>query len=190
MSRAPSRRVRAAFFNMYSEIYISLGSNSGDRHAMIGRAVCGLAEAFAHMDATIKVAEPVAGPAVGFVSENPFVNVGVLLSVRKSNAWTAAELESLLDATQAVERSISSMPHRNADGSYRDREIDIDIIAVDDVVYSSERLVLPHPRMRGRYFVLRPMVSLLPGWRYPATRHAVEDMLSECGDTENHACAE
>ncbi len=114
----------------------------------------------------------------------------MLLSVRKSNAWTAAELESLLDATQAVERSISSMPHRNADGSYRDREIDIDIIAVDDVVYSSERLVLPHPRMRGRYFVLRPMVSLLPGWRHPATGLAVEDMLSECGDTENHACAE
>ena len=80
--------------------------------------------------------------------------------------------------------------HRNADGSYRDREIDIDIIAVDDVVYSSERLVLPHPRMRGRYFVLRPMVSLLPGWRHPATGLAVEDMLSECGDTENHACAE
>lgn len=118
------------------------------------------------------------------------MNVGVLLSVRKSNAWTAAELESLLDATQAVERSISSMPHRNADGSYRDREIDIDIIAVDDVVYSSERLVLPHPRMRGRYFVLRPMVSLLPGWRHPATGLAVEDMLSECGDTENHAGAE
>ena len=43
---------------------------------------------------------------IRFVSENPFVNVGVLLSVRKSNAWTAAELESLLDATQAVRAAI------------------------------------------------------------------------------------
>ena len=56
-----------------------------------------------------------------------------------------AALHTLLDALQAIERSISPLPHRNSDGTYRDRGIDIDIIALDTLVYSDERLSIPHP---------------------------------------------
>ena len=163
-------------------VHLNIGSNQGDRRALIERAVALIVDIL--QPAEWRVSSPVETPPWGFSSPFPFMNIGMDLQLPQMAP------EALLDALQAIERSISSMPHRNADGSYRDREIDIDIIAVDDVVYSSERLVLPHPRMRGRYFVLRPMVSLLPGWRHPATGLAVEDMLSECGDTENHACAE
>ncbi len=52
------------------------------------------------------------------------------------------------------------MPHRNSDGSYRDREIDIDIILIDDMRIDSPRLQVPHPRMLERDFVMIPLREL------------------------------
>ena len=152
---------------MTTNVYISLGSNSGDRHVMIGKAVAALSSAFDRYDAVVRVAEPVTSLPQGFVSDNPFVNVGLLVSFELTQPWDDGSLHGLLDTTQAIERSLSSMPHRNPDGSYRDREIDIDIIAVDELSFSSSRLTLPHPAMSERRFVLVPMSQLLPDWRHP-----------------------
>lgn len=68
---------------------------------------------------------------------------------------------ALLDITQAVEREIGrGAPHRHPDGSYCDRPIDIDIIAMEGVTLSTPRLTLPHPRAHLRPFVLIPMHEL------------------------------
>ena len=93
-----------------------------------------------------RVSSPVETPPWGFSSPFPFMNIGMDLQLPQMAP------EALLDALQAIERSISSMPHRNADGSYRDREIDIDIILIDSLRMVSARLVLPHPRMLEREF--------------------------------------
>lgn len=164
---------------MTSEIYLSLGSNTGNRHALIGRAVAALSEAAKPYDGIVRVAEPVTSLPMGFDSENPFVNVGVLLSFEKANPWTPEELERLLDMVQNIERSISTMPHRNPDGSYRDREIDMDIISVDELTYSSPRLTIPHPMMAKRAFVLGPMAQLLPGWHHPQLHMNPEELLAK-----------
>lgn len=162
---------------MNSDIYLSLGSNSGDRSALIGKAVAALNEIFASHDCTVRVAEPITSMPQGFDSPNPFVNVGVLVNVKRPGSWTGLQLEALLGATQAVENFISGKPHRNPDGSYRDREIDIDIVAVDDLKYSSPRLTIPHPRMTIRDFVLTPMSQLMPHWVHPDTGLTAEQML-------------
>ncbi len=52
------------------------------------------------------------------------------------------------------------MPHRNADGTYRDREIDIDIIGIDGRHFATDRLELPHPRAHMRDFVTVPLGEL------------------------------
>lgn len=70
--------------------------------------------------------------------------------------------ESLLDVLQGIERRISDVPHRNPDGSYRDREIDIDIILIDRLHISTPRLEVPHPRMWQRDFVIGPLLELRP----------------------------
>lgn len=152
---------------MISKIYLSVGSNSGDRYALIGKAVSGISDTYAGLNCTVRVAEPIKSMPMGFDSPNPFVNVGVLVNVERPTPWTAIELEALLGTTQAIERVISPMPHRNPDGSYRDREIDIDIIAVDGIEYTSPSLTIPHPRMAERPFVLKPMAQLMPGWIHP-----------------------
>lgn len=162
---------------MTANVYLSLGSNSGDRHAMIGKAVAALSSAFDRYGAVVRVAEPVTSMPQGFVSDKPFVNVGLTVSFEMSQPWTDEGLHGLLDITQAIERSLSAMPHRNPDGSYRDREIDIDIIAVDAICFCSPRLTLPHPAMSERRFVLLPMSQLLPDWRHPQSGLTPAEMM-------------
>lgn len=164
---------------MHSHIYLSLGSNSGDRHAMIGRAVAAISEFVSTWKSTVRVAEPITGAPVGFDSPHPFVNVGLCISGERDHEWTSVELLLLLDAMQNIERSISTMPHRNPDGTYRDREIDIDIIGVDDVVFHHPRLVLPHPKAAVRPFVLRPLATLEPEWRHPVLQKTASELLAD-----------
>lgn len=160
-------------------IYLSLGSNSGDRHAMIGRATSALADLYGRYNGNIRIAEPFTSMPQGFVSPNPFVNVGAMVTIDKTHPWTDSELHQLLDAVHAVERSLSDMPHRNADGSYRDREIDIDIIAVDDLVVDFPDLKIPHPSMSHREFVLVPLSQLAPEWKHPVTGLTAAQMLEK-----------
>ncbi|MDE6802698.1 MAG: 2-amino-4-hydroxy-6-hydroxymethyldihydropteridine diphosphokinase [Muribaculaceae bacterium] len=133
------------------EAHLNIGSNYGDRMAYIARAVALLSE---HLE-VVAVSDPVESDPDGFDSTNRFVNVG--LTVR-----TELDPLALLDLTQRTERSVGRMPHRNPDGTYRDRDIDIDIIYYDDLRVNSARLTLPHPRMGLREFVLRPLRQLNP----------------------------
>lgn len=149
---------------MTSTIYLNIGSNSGDRRAFIARAVAALRATFGPV---IRVSEPVESDPWGFRSENKFLNIGVAIDTQRTEPWQPDELEALLETTQAIERSISPHPHRNPDGTYTDREIDIDIIAVDTLAYSGPRLTIPHPAMHLRPFVLTPMTLLAPTWRHP-----------------------
>ena len=174
-----------------TNVYLSLGSNSGDRYAMIGRAVSALTDTLTALDSTVKVASPVQSLPQGFKSDHPFVNVGVLVNIARPNKdWRPLEYETLLGTIQAIERVLSSMPHRNPDGSYRDREIDIDIIAVDENVYSSPFLTIPHPRMAERAFVLKPMMELLPDWHHPLTGLTPAQMLAALADNAQASPAE
>lgn len=164
---------------MTSEVYINIGSNNGDRHAIIGKAVALLSKAFKTLDAHIKVSEPIETAPWGFVSDNSFVNVGVLVSFESALAWTPQKLEKLYEITSGIEHTISAMPHRNPDGTYCDREIDIDIIFVDELTYNSDTLTIPHPRMALRDFVLIPLRQLMPQWQHPISGLTAQEMLQK-----------
>lgn len=98
----------------------------------------------------------------GFESDHEFMNIGMMFA-------SDLEPEEVLDRLQAIEKNISPDSHRNPDGTYRDRRIDIDIIAADDRVITTERLTLPHPRLAERRFFLAPLEEIAPGWRHPQT---------------------
>lgn len=140
-------------------VHLNIGSNIGHRRSAIERAVAALSEA---LPGRMAVSDPVETPAWGYESAHPFLNVGVRIDMTAEMA--PAEL---LERVLAAERSISPLPHRDASGGYCDREIDIDIIAVDSLVADTPALTLPHPRMHLREFVLIPMCTLAPGWVHP-----------------------
>ncbi len=133
------------------EAHLNIGSNHGDRMAYIARAVALLSGRFD----VAAVSDPVESDPDGFASTERFVNVGVTI-------LTDLAPLALLDATQAVEREVGSLPHRNPDGSYRDRDIDIDIIYYDDLTLDSPRLTIPHPRAARRQFVMTPLTQINP----------------------------
>lgn len=148
--------------------YINIGSNLGDRAALIERAVAALEAA---LGAAVRRAPVVESAPWGYDSPNSFLNLGIAVE-------TSLPPIRLLELIRAVERDIDVSPHRTAAGTYADRAIDIDLIAVDSVVMDSARLTLPHPRMHLRRFVLEPMAVLAPAWRHPVSGLTASEMLA------------
>lgn len=141
--------------------HINIGSNLGDSRSIIEQAV---AEIFLLSEGECKRSSMIESEPWGFESSNSFLNIGVEIE-------TSLNLEELLDCLQTIERSISSASHRNEDGSYRDRLIDIDLIFIAERQtdgcligrrYNSHQLTLPHPRALQRDFVTIPIKQLHP----------------------------
>lgn len=140
-------------------IYLNIGSNSGHRRALIERAVTALTTA---LPGRLTRSDIIETEPWGFDSPHPFLNIGLAIE-------TGRELSprEILALTQRVERDIDPSPHRDAEGRYIDRAIDIDIIAVDSLVVDIPGLRLPHPHAHERDFVMRPLAQIAPGWRHP-----------------------
>ena len=136
-------------------IYLSLGSNLGDRRENLSRAVALIKERWP--DSPARVSSPYESEPWGYDSSHPYINIAVALG---GDAPLAGGPLALLRQLQAIERAISPAPHRNADGTYADRAIDIDIISIDGIDLSTPELTLPHPRAHLRPFVMIPLREL------------------------------
>ncbi len=150
--------------------HINIGSNIGDRRAALARAVAAVESAFG---ARARLSDFIESAPWGFKSDNAFLNLGLEIEI-----GALSPLEVLRRLREA-ERSVSTAPHRRPDGSYADRIIDIDLIAIGDCVVDTPRLKLPHPRMHLRQFVLAPMMELSPGWRHPLTGLTAAEMAAK-----------
>lgn len=158
-----------------SRIHLNIGSNIGDRAALIERAVAALSERLdSDGKAEIRLAPIIESEPWGFESDNRFLNLGVMI-----DAPSDVNPHEILNILHEVEHEIADYPHRNADGSYADRPIDIDLIAIDDKTVDSPTLQLPHPLMHQRDFVLRPVADLDPNWRHPESGKTARQMLEE-----------
>lgn len=131
-------------------VHLNIGSNIGDRLAHIGQAIVLIGTKVGTVTA---VSTPIESTPWGYKSGNNYQNVGV-------NIETALQPEELLDMLQQIEREISPLPHRNPDGTYRDRVIDIDIIFYGTLTIDTPRLVIPHPHAREREFVMKPVQEI------------------------------
>lgn len=147
--------------------HINIGSNIGDRHAHIELAVTRIMQIFDN----VRRSEFIESDPWGYDSPNRYLNMGLAMEIGDTTP------EELLTRLNEIERSISPTSHRNADGSYADRMIDIDLIAIDNIVINSTALTLPHPRMQLRPFVLRPLAELAPEWRHPINGLTAAEML-------------
>ena len=140
-------------------IFVNIGSNLGDRRLNLSRAMRAIGEEFGDFE----ISHVVESEPWGFDSTHSFLNVGMMFQ---------SDLEPLdiLHRLQSIERSISPASHRNPDGSYADRIIDIDIVAIDVVKdgvpellrIDTPELTVPHPRLKERDFFLRPLLELAP----------------------------
>lgn len=131
-----------------SKIYLNIGSNLGNRALNIETALSSLADLFGDKAESIRLAPLTVSKPFGYQSDNEYYNLGLEIDTG-SQAMDPAEVLAL---TQQAERSVSTASHRNADGTYRDRLIDIDILEIDNHILATPQLTLPHPGIAERPF--------------------------------------
>lgn len=147
-------------------VFINVGSNLGQRRLNLSRAMKGVGERFGNFE----MSHVVESEPWGFDSTHSFLNVGLQFE-------SDLPPEEILRQLHELEREISDAPHRNADGSYRDRAVDIDIVAIDREVIDTPELKVPHPELANRRFFLEPMEEMAPGWQHPITGLTPGEML-------------
>ena len=143
--------------------YLGLGSNEGDRLANLRAAREALGRHGIEVTGSSSVYETA---PQGEVTDQPdFLNA--CLQVR-----TELGPEELLDASKAVERQLGRAPGGVRHGP---RPIDVDVLLLGDLKFSSDRLTLPHPEVTSRRFVLEPLLEIDPDLALPdGTRLADE----------------
>jgi 2-amino-4-hydroxy-6-hydroxymethyldihydropteridine diphosphokinase len=142
--------------------YLGLGSNVGDRRANLQAAVEDL---WVHGVAVLGSSSVYETEPVGEVlDQRDFLNACLRVE-------TDLEPEPLLDACKAVERALGRDPGGVRHGP---RPIDVDLLLLDDLVYESERLRLPHREVTSRRFVLVPLLELAPDLVVPGDGRAAD----------------
>lgn len=145
---------------------MALGSNLGDSHRILQQAWQELGrEAAIEL---VSLSHPYVSEPVGMESDNLFLNaVGIL--------ETNLAPEPLLAMLQQVERGFGRDKKTGGDG-YQDRLLDLDILYFADCVLTGSNLVLPHPHIGERLFVLAPLVELDPEHSDPISGVTAERM--------------
>ena len=129
--------------------YLNLGSNLGNRLLHLTRAMKAIGEEFGPYETSHKVeSDP-----WGFDSTNRFVNIGLAID-------SDLDPDTIMLKLRDIEKRISKIDHRRWDGSYNDREIDIDIMDRDGEPFHSEIVSIPHPHLHERDFFLTPLKEL------------------------------
>lgn len=138
---------------MTHKLYLSLGSNLGDRETNIRQALALIDE---RVGSVYRVSSYIETDPVGFSSPNKFINVVCLVHTMMSPMACLRETQKIEKELGRTQKSI------NPDGSltYKDRPIDIDLLTYDQLVLNTPELTLPHPRMHERDFVLIPLKEI------------------------------
>lgn len=138
-------------------VILGLGSNMGDRLAFLSKAVSALV------------------PVLSGVNCSPVYESQALLAHGAPDSWNIPFLNlvimgecnldplALLTQIKTIENTLGRV-HR---GDWAPREIDIDILSMDDTILNIPELSIPHQQMLSRDFVLLPLADVAPNWRYP-----------------------
>jgi 2-amino-4-hydroxy-6-hydroxymethyldihydropteridine diphosphokinase len=156
-------------------VYLSLGSNAGDRHDLLQRAIGMLQQKGVQLKGKSPVYET---SPWGFSASIPFLNIVV-------EVITPLSLEEVFQLTCSVESTLGRERHQISadDQAYASRTIDIDILFYNSELYLSERLTIPHPRIPDRKFILEPMSVLAPDFMHPILGLPVKVLNQRCTDT-------
>ena len=151
---------------------ISLGSNLGNRLELLQKA---LALVEAQSIKILALSSIYETPAWGFES-TPFYNACVQI---ETHLKPDALLKTLLQIEVKLGRT------RESTKGYEARPIDLDLLFYDNLVLSSDNLVLPHPSLHLRNFVLAPLVEIAPDWRHPVLDQSVSQLLAQSSDQDH-----
>lgn len=138
-----------------STAYLSLGSNLGDRKALLEEAIRLIEESIGTVVARSGMWET---EPWGYVSPHRFLNACIAVKTERSP-------QECLVLLQETEKRMGR--RKSGKDGYADRPIDIDIVVYDDLVLQTSNLTIPHPYLHERLFVLQPLMEIAPELVHP-----------------------
>ena len=153
-----------------SKVYLSIGSNKGNRSVLINKAIDEIEKKVGIIISRSSIYQ---SKSWGFDS-NDFYNICLLID-------TDIMPKSLLINLKKIEKS---MGREDIDGSYSDRFIDIDILFYDNITTDSEDLKIPHPKIEIRKFVLVPMLEIADDYVHPILNKTIKELDNDCSDQD------
>jgi 2-amino-4-hydroxy-6-hydroxymethyldihydropteridine diphosphokinase len=157
------------YYNLKRALYhIILGSNLCDREALMSQA---REQLVAHGGEITEASALYETQPWGYDNQPWFINQAVAY---------ASDIEplQLLQQCKAIETSLGRLPGEQ----WHARHIDVDIVLCGSVIVKEESLILPHPRMHERNFVLIPLMEIAPLRVHPVFHKTVEELYLECRD--------
>ena len=150
-------------------IYLSLGSNLGNRLFNLQRAVLLLQK---ELGSILEISGVYRSPSWGFDGED-FLNACLSLETKKTPA-------EVLHIILKVEKEMGRQ--RSEGEGYQSRNIDIDLLYYNSEIIQTDELTVPHPQMQLRRFVLQPLADIAPQFYHPVLGKDTRNLLQECKD--------
>lgn len=149
------------------EVFIGLGSNLGNKKQNLLDAI-----SYIHSKQENEVIETsnfIESEPWGFKSENSFINCCL-------NITTTLAAIDLLSFLKEIEENIGRT-EKSVNAVYSDRLIDIDILFYSDEIIKTKDLIVPHPQLGNREFVLKPLVEIAPYFVHPISKMTLSQLL-------------
>jgi 2-amino-4-hydroxy-6-hydroxymethyldihydropteridine diphosphokinase len=148
-----------------AKIYLGLGTNLGDKEKNLRDAIQKIGERIGNVSS---LSAFYATAPWGFQSENTFLNAVACVE-------TALSPHEALAITQQIERE-NGRTAKSANHAYADRLIDIDLLMAGDQIINEPGLILPHPLMHKRRFVMEPFAEIAPDVWHPVLGKTIHDL--------------
>lgn len=155
--------------NSTNQVYIALGSNKGDRLKYLQDAVDLI---FTEIGKVNNIAKVYNTPAFGFEGDD-FLNTCIYID-------TLCSAEDLLVKLQAIEQKLDR--EQTQSSTYEARTIDLDILFFNSEDIASNALIVPHPEIQKRQFVLQPLNDIASKFEHPKLKKTISELLAECED--------
>lgn len=164
--RLPFESVSVRIRRSWHQVYLSVGSNIGDRKKYLDEGIAALEE---HpLIQVLQVADYVETKPYGILDQEDFLN-------------TAVKIRTLLTPKELLKQlhDLEDRAGRSREVHWGPRTLDLDIIFYDKLIYEDDNLILPHVDMEHRDFVLKPLSQLAPNLRHPILGKTVTQLLDE-----------
>ena len=148
-------------------VYLGLGTNLGNKEQNLRMAVQKIEERIGEI---VSLSAFYVTAPWGFASDNSFLNAVVCVE-------TSLRPLEILKETQAVERELGRTS-KSMGGVYSDRLIDIDLLLYGDTIMDEEGLILPHPLMTERRFVMEPLAEIAPDVMHPVLHKTMKELFT------------